>query len=279
VVIYGTHSPDWMSALQSKADVWRAMPEVKAVRVVPHGGVIPPGWQSNKKSKTVLIPLMEQHSLSCPRGFYTLVPSEAQLMRLGIKNYFMKYMEEIGQIKLCPTHYSSLADIRYPCVIKRVNLCSGIGVALVRSKPELVSCAQTEVWRNQPLVLQEALLTGEEWVTHLVVKNGQILWHGSFAYTLHDNQFIRTPHNVKTLRRVLAPPSVLAAFEACLKPINYSGPCNVDYKLLGEGEGMLKIFEINPRLGGSLMRPDAVDWLQEALSCIINHAEVQYPLA
>jgi len=55
-----------------------------------------------------------------------------------------------------------------------------------------------------------------------------------------------------------------------LRPLAFSGPCNADYKLTVDGR--LQIFEIDPRLGGTLMLPSQSDQLRAALACIIEHA-------
>lgn len=272
VVIYGVHSPDWMSALDPKAEIWSHIPGVDEVLSLPQSGSGDFLLTKSSQSKTVVIPLMESHALSCPSGFFTLMPSAENVMRFGLKNNFADYMQKMGLSHLCPVRYKSLDTICFPCVVKRVNLCAGIGVALVRSKSELARLAQEKLWHNQSVVIQEALLDGDEFVTHLVLKNGRILWHTSFAYKLQENEYIRSPSNVADACRAVAEPHVLKTFEACLMPSNYSGPCNVDYKI--SDQGVLKILEINPRLGGSLMRPDAADLLTGALACIIHNAEL-----
>lgn len=270
VVIYGRHSLDWMGALDPKAKVWGNIGVVAEVLLASHAADLV-CLPQQPHVKTVLIPLMEQHALNCPPGYYTLMPSADNLLRFGVKNNFADYIQKIGLSHLCPDRYKSLDTICFPCVVKRVNMCAGIGVALVRSKSELARLAQEKLWHNQSVVIQEALLEGDEFVTHLVVKNGRILWHTSFAYKLQENEYIRSPSNVADVCRAFAEPHVLKAFETCLMPSNYSGPCNVDYKL--SDQGVLKILEINPRLGGSLLRPDTADLLSEALACIINNAE------
>ena len=55
-----------------------------------------------------------------------------------------------------------------------------------------------------------------------------------------------------------------------LRPLAFSGPCNADYRLTVDGR--LQIFEIDPRLGGTLMLPSQSDQLRAALACIIEHA-------
>jgi len=60
---------------------------------------------------------------------------------------------------------------------------------------------------------------------------------------------------------------LLSIFQGILKPLNFNGPCNIDFKLTPQGK--LKIFEINPRLGGSLMHEENGDLLKDAINHIL----------
>jgi carbamoylphosphate synthase large subunit len=62
---------------------------------------------------------------------------------------------------------------------------------------------------------------------------------------------------------------VSSIFESIIKHLNYSGPCNIDFKLIN---GTPKIFEINPRLGGSLMVSENLSALTQILKIIIQRA-------
>ena len=54
-----------------------------------------------------------------------------------------------------------------------------------------------------------------------------------------------------------------------LAPLNYRGPCVIDYKL---ADGRVQIFEINPRLGGTLLLDAHARLLREALAHILSPA-------
>ena len=58
--------------------------------------------------------------------------------------------------------------------------------------------------------------------------------------------------------------------EAVLRPLAFSGPCNVDYKRTADGR--LQIFEINPRLGGALLLKSNAGLLRQALGHIFAAA-------
>ena len=159
---------------------------------------------------------------------------------------------------------------RFPCTLKRIDLNAGQGIAVVASAEHLQSLLEQSPWQGQPFVLQ-AMVEGEaEIVTHCICKRGRILWHTSFAYTLPRGEIIRTPNNVQSIRPVPTSSSTLRQLRRFLTPLNYTGPCNFDYKLTPDGT--VAAMEINPRLGGSLMLPENAPHLQAALSCIVRNA-------
>ena len=81
---------------------------------------------------------------------------------------------------------------------------------------------------------------------------------------------IRREDNALRRQATVTPDAVIRQSETVLSPLAYSGPCNVDYKL--SADGRMQIFEINPRLGGTLMLPAQAEQLRAATACIIEHA-------
>ena len=78
------------------------------------------------------------------------------------------------------------------------------------------------------------------------------------------------------MARCEPPAAALEALERLLGPIDYSGPCNMDYTLRPSGAkaGELAVFEINPRFGGTLFLADNRDLLVEALTCLVTQARL-----
>ena len=67
-----------------------------------------------------------------------------------------------------------------------------------------------------------------------------------------------------------APAEVLEQFDTVLAPLGYRDPCVIDYKIAGEGR--VQIFEINPRLGGTLLLKSNAGLLREALGHMLAAA-------
>ena len=81
---------------------------------------------------------------------------------------------------------------------------------------------------------------------------------------------IKSEDNVMRRWTIATPDAIVRQIEAVLAPLAYNGPCNLDYKL--DPDGKIRVFEINPRLGGSLMMPQHGEELRQALACIVANA-------
>lgn len=270
VVIFGISNPKWMAALSPEAPVWSGMPNVAEVLTLADapGASIPE--PTTREMQTVVIPLTERHTKFRPRGERALVPDDRALAIFANKLRFAEFARQAGLARHCPETYTSAAAARFPCVLKRTDLHSGAGVAIVRTAGELETRLHDGIWRDRPVMLQQYVDGATEYVTHCVCRGGRILWHRTFAYDKERAEDIRNLDLVDHVRPCEAPAAHLDIFSKFLLPLGYTGPCNFDYKLAADGTPV--IFEINPRLGGSLMLPENVTYLREALSCIVEHA-------
>ncbi len=271
VIIYGEHSPDWTSALAPNAPVWRkvvGVEEALSIRDIADVEIAEP---SRTGLRTVVIPLMEDHARHCPRRYLSLIPDERSIDVLANKATFAAYAEAEGLSHLCPKTYASGADAVFPCVLKRLDLNAGLGVAVTNSLEELNSVLQRDPWLGRPFLLQSLTAGRAEYVTHCVCKNGLMVWRCSFAYEMNATAPVRRPDNVRRISPMTASRSNMSQIERFLRPLAYTGPCNVDYKISDGGD--IVVMEINPRLGGSLMMPQNTDYLCGALSSIIKNAE------
>jgi len=274
VLICGTHAAHWMAALAADAPVWRLLPEVVEVGVLaqPHGGVVPPSPVPMRQ--TVLLPLMENHTKQCPRGGRALIPSPAMIDVLAGKGAFAQYIAAFGLARYCPISYRHIDDVRYPCVAKRVDLFAGDGIAIVPDAAALTALRQHPLWHGHEVLIQELVPGTVEHVTHCVCKDGEILWHTTFAYDMGEATRVRTATNMRAVRAEPTSPAALTAIAEILRPLRYNGPCNADYKLVTPERAL--VLEINPRLGGSLMLPQNVAALAACLRCLIAYAEPRF---
>jgi hypothetical protein len=124
---------------------------------------------------------------------------------------------------------------------------------------------------GEPCIVQAFIAGEQEFVTHAILREGQILWHQTFSYDLGQESVIRTATMTSTLKadRVLTPPSFLRVLTQIAQDLSLSGPINMDYKMVANHP---YLFELNSRLGGSLMRTENIDLLSAALSVIVTQA-------
>lgn len=268
VVIWGLHSPDWMHALAPEAPVWKAIPQVQAVlQFSRHEQYVPLGIRWGRR--IVVIPLMESHIAERPTHYAALVPTMRALDIFSDKARFSNYVESHGLAAFCPTTYGSIEDTTFPCVIKRTNLNAGQGVEIAASVEQARTLGSREPFVGHPYVVQAMVPCTVQYVVHCVCSEGRIIWHVVYAYDLGEHQILRANY-LYALRRATISEPLLREVEAFLAPLAYSGPCSVD--CTWRDDGRLVVFEINPRLGGSLMRPENTGDLASCLSSIIAGA-------
>ncbi|WP_374887526.1 hypothetical protein [Ensifer soli] len=266
--MFGTHSRSWVRALSRSAPVWQHI-GIGDVRTLP--GDDPQALRALLKQRrnAVVIPLMEAHARLCPRDCRSLFPSLTAVDTLGDKGRFADYVDEHGLGDLCPRTYAAEAPV-FPCVLKRTDLNASAGVTIVRSADHLRDLLCIDPWRDRPFILQELVASAFDHVTHAVCRDGEILWHRTYTCELAEPQAIQRPGNAVARGTAAATDATLAAFARVLAPLGYDGPVAIDHRF--SATGALKILEMNPRLGGSLMAPDKVEDLAGALGTILRHA-------
>lgn len=100
---------------------------------------------------------------------------------------------------------------------------------------------------NEDYFCQEIVEGANECATHILFKDGKIIDSLTVQYTFYNDRPINGKEGFICSNIVKCPH--LDAFAAILKAIEYEGLCCFDYKVVN---GKPKIFEINPRFGGSL---------------------------
>lgn len=110
-----------------------------------------------------------------------------------------------------------------------------------------------------------------EYVCHIVALNGEILFSNYFEYVMLDSEIVRgkvSPLKITNIGPIINP-EITKIFKTVIKYLNYTGPCNIDFKIIN---GLPQIFEINPRPGGSLMASKNRSVLANVLRTILKNA-------
>jgi hypothetical protein len=266
VVLYGPPIESWMQALGPGAAVWSHLPRVCEVLHVEEGqaGNIP----RDHRHRTLILPLMETQIATCPDGFARLIPSPESLRTLQNKGAFAAYAQARGLASLCPETYARPEQAVYPCVLKRLDLNNCDGIRIVHSAEECHAGLQQDPWRGHEVLLQEYIANETDHCTHGICLDGRMIWHCTYAYA-------PAPAGIQrrfglSLQRITQTAARLAEFEAFLAPLRFTGPVNIDYRIRANGQ--TAVLEMNPRLGGSLMRPANAPDLRAALAVLLRHA-------
>lgn len=265
VIIYGIHSQDWNLALGPKSKVWQLLPNVGKVLVVEGS----PEFLPKRKMyfKDCVIPLMENHIRATPESRSSLKPGLEVLENFANKKKFSEFLKDISLSQYHPNNYLKQTITEFPVILKRANLNACQGIKIVYSTEELTELLSQDMWREHEIIIQEYIKNINEYVWHAVFKNGIRLWETTFKYVKRNALVLinSNPENKSTI--IESNPDTLKVFDQIMLQTNYSGPCNIDFSY---DSSNLKIFEINPRFGGSLMKAENKTLLAQALKAIIN---------
>ncbi len=264
VVVYGIHCESWTRATGVHAPVWKRLPEVQHVAHVAAGKM---HWAAHRAPATVVLPLMEDHILSCPQRLPALIPAAETVRLLRDKKRFAFYAREHGLSQYLPASYETADE--FPCLLKRTDLNAGRGIVYLERPADLFDCLQQPTWQNSHYVLQEYLATGEEFSTYAVFRNGEMLLERTYRFCAKAYKF-RHGKPKTPARCVELPGEIHQQLMQVMQPLHYNGPCCIDYRI--REDGRIAVMEINPRLGGTLMKPPFVEDLRVFLRCIIRQA-------
>ncbi|WP_249680958.1 ATP-binding protein [Roseococcus pinisoli] len=269
VVVYGVHSQDWTNAFAPESELWHSLPQVGQVSCIEADPGELERLMADSSLEVVAIPLMEEHADRLPPRVARFHPSRPVSDLLRNKRQTLDYAAAQGFGHWCPEVYAEVSQIRFPCIIKRVDLNASAGVDIAHSRRGLAARLGSALELPPDVVVQAFVYGSEEYATYLVMEEGEILWDATFCYEMEFSDVVRRPGTAPA-QRVATPGRILAQFRDFLVPLRYSGPCNVDYKIRPNGEAA--IFEVNPRLGGSLMKHENLDLRREAVALILDRA-------
>lgn len=259
-----------MSALNPQALVWKKLDNVKSVKLFSDSKEIPK-TSNQRKLNTIIIPLMESHLYEMPTNLKSLTSIPEIVSLIADKRLLTENLITHRFSQVVPKTWTNPMDSTFPCVIKRSELNGGQGIQILKSFHELHTVMTTPEYLGKSYFFQEFVSGEVEYVCHIVALNGEILFTNYFEYVMPRPEMIRCGDTPTTIlnRGSNLNFNVAAVFKNIIKHLNYSGPCNIDFKLIN---GHPKIFEINPRLGGSLMIRDNVQVLTQVLDIIIRNA-------
>lgn len=132
----------------------------------------------------------------------------------------------------------------FPYIRKTRQGDFGIGCRMIRSADE-------DDGDDDPAVFRQRAVPGAfEYVLHLLRVGGRIRFHVAYRYDMGQPLGVRGQADRPASITPADPGPALATCTAILAAMGFEGTCCFNYKL---EEGALRILEINPRFGGSLV--------------------------
>jgi predicted ATP-grasp superfamily ATP-dependent carboligase len=140
-------------------------------------------------------------------------------------------------------------SITYPCILKKAISYAGNGSKIYTSKSQLISDKIN--LNTNDLIIQEYIAGSVEYGGHFLVINGHIIFKAYYSNTHASNQklYIQRGH-MNTYKKVNIDRNIELVFNDIFIKLNYTGFACIDFKIQN---GNPTIFEINPRLGGTLV--------------------------
>lgn len=292
ILIYGIHSIDWNTTLTNN-DLWsKILPNNQCViNQIRREGANNLLIRLKKTHYDLILPLLEndiKEVSSAAQVIYTsntiiqsvdslininklfrLIPTIDMVNNFADKKLFYYYMKNNNFIEWIPYTYDFFQkDIQYPCIFKPTNYNNGNHMHIFHNENDLVNHLKS--WKND-YIIQVFYPGKKEYTSTLICSNGTIIDHITYMYSINREYYCNSNKLLfRKIEKVIILPSVLDIFSIILKKCLFNGPCNIDYKINND-TGYPVIFEINPRFGGSLMRPENKTDLIKIVSSIINH--------
>ena len=269
VVLYGNSYEHWKTALSHTSSIWDELPYVETV-VIVENFEFPLKQIANKYSETVLIPLKEPAILDHPQGYLTLVPSKEVVNLASYKDTFYNFLADHNFKEYFPKPLDA-PDFTTPFILKRLHGEGGFGIFLVWNEERYKEVLTQPSLKNEPYILEEYIEGDDEYIFYAVCKQGEILWHASLIGQPPTDSRVQKG-SFANASEVEITKEVYNVFKGIFKALNYDGPANFNYKLKNNKP---VIFEMNPRIGGTLMDPKFKHLLVNCLKTITLNAYLQ----
>jgi carbamoylphosphate synthase large subunit len=269
VVPYGSSHENWKAALSHTSSIWDEIPYVETV-IVLEDLDFPLKEVSRKYSSTVLLPLKEPAILDHPQGYLTLVPSKELVDLASYKNTFYNFLTEHGFKEYFPQPLDA-PNFTTPFILKRLHGEGGFGIFLVWNEERYKEVLTQPSLKNEPYMLEEYIEGDDEYIFYVVCKKGEILWHASLMGQPPTDSRVQKG-SFANASEVEITKETYSVFKGIFKALNYDGPANFNYKIKNNKP---IIFEMNPRIGGTLMDPKFKHLLVNCLKTITLNAYLQ----
>jgi carbamoylphosphate synthase large subunit len=173
-----------------------------------------------------------------------LLPDKRAVQTMHDKARLNAFLDRNGFGYLVPTVYGDAVE--YPFIYKKHHDQAGINSKIVHSPDER---AAFEATIDPGEYYKQRYVGGRnEYTTHLLSVDGEVGFAATVAFTFDVDHFVRgVNYEPRNIARIPTPFAEI--FGAILGRLAYTGTCCFNYKI---EDGKPLIFEVNPRIGGSL---------------------------
>lgn len=206
-----------------------------------------------EKDNYKIIPLLESHMQElCNANIKNVVMANFDIIyKFSNKKLFTDYVRENDLESYVPLTYQNFDQIPSDSLLIVKPFCNSNGYGMeIKNR-----ITKNEFRRN---IIQKYIENIEEYVSHIVAIDGKIIHCITYNYIFDKDIHIKVyPVNTNNTKKVEISKYYIDIMEKFLSKCSYNGMCNIDFVITKEGD--IKIFEINPRLGGSMIRNNNED--------------------
>jgi len=228
----------WEAAIRSGINTWRYVPAFNSFS------------KADLDDFDVLVPqhltdivFLNEHYAAL-RGTKCFIPPLAALNICNDKMQFNHFVMDMGYASLIPQLNDGLA---YPYILKKRIDENGSRTRIIHNAAE-----EKPFHRfidSEDYFRQECIAGCDEFTTHLLVVGGQAVFHRTLRFSFGTQLFVKGVGCKPAKRKIYRSCPYIDVFMDILNRLEFEGLCCFNYKVM---DGKLKIFEVNPRYGGSL---------------------------
>jgi len=251
IIFFGLHSKEWMNILNNKLIIhFSKYPNITQIENVYDVNEL----TNIDLSSVYIIPLMETHMIELYKNnINALMPLLKHIEMFSCKKMFASYVKNNNLEEYTPKVYNSIDEIKNDklYIIKPYNENNGRNMYIKKYVDKLD-------FDNK--IVQEYIENNIEYTAYIVSKNGEIIKCITYAYHYNNTLHIKTfPKNTRKMTKIELDNKYIEQLELFFIKCQYTGISNTDFIIY---DGQVKVFEINPRLGGGLVRFDKDDLVE-----------------
>lgn len=188
-----------------------------------------------------------------------LFDNKGKFTEYFLNNNLEKYIPITYQINYDNNIYNK--NIIYPVIMKSIIGLGGDDVYILHNNQDYI---RTFNILKKNFVVQEYLIDDVEYVGHLFYINGKLIYSVFFKIINENIYYVRKGPS----KKYLIVDFDILLFNDIFEKINYSGPANINFKYI---DNKIKIFEVNPRFGGSIVKSNLLYDLFNVLIYYLQH--------